>query len=117
MTDAGIFTPIYYYNANQGGNAYLHNREIVWDAQDWPHLTQPYMGHHNALEAEHAQLTSVNFAQTGTASNGEYINAINAAASRVVFHFNALASETYELRILYANGGGSSSTQQLTVNG
>jgi arabinan endo-1,5-alpha-L-arabinosidase len=107
----------HYYNANQNGNAYLHNREIVWDAQGWPHLTQPYMGHHNALEAEHAQLTGVNFAQGATASNGEYINGLNTAAGRVVFHFNALAAETYELRILYANGGGSPSTHLLTVNG
>lgn len=106
----------HYYNANQGGNAYLHNREIVWDAQGWPHLTQPYMGHHNALEAEHAQLTGVNFAQGATASNGEYINDLNTAAGRVVFHFNALAAQTYELRILYANGGGSPSTHLLTVD-
>ncbi len=106
----------HYYNANQAGNPYLHNREIVWDSGDWPHLTQPYMGHHNALEAEHAQLTDVNFAQTASASNGEYINDITAADSQVAFHFNALTAETYELRILYANGGGSVATHLLTVN-
>ena len=49
----------HYYNANEGGNPYLHNREIVWDSQDWPHLTQPYMGHHNGLEAEHEQLPTL----------------------------------------------------------
>jgi arabinan endo-1,5-alpha-L-arabinosidase len=107
----------HYYNANENGNPYLHNREIVWDNQGWPHLTQPYMGHHNALEAEHAQLVDVNFAQTASASNGEYINNIDAADSQVIFHFNALASETYELRILYANTGTTASTHLVTVDG
>jgi arabinan endo-1,5-alpha-L-arabinosidase len=107
----------HYYNANENGNPYLHNREIVWDNQGWPHMTQPYMGHHNALEAEHAQLVDVNFAQTASASNGEYINNIDAADSQVIFHFNALAAETYELRILYANTGTTASTHLVTVDG
>ena len=105
----------HYYDANHAGNPYLQDREMVFDNNGWPHITQPYLGRHEAFEAEHAQLTNAAVSQTASASNGDYVAALG-AGGQVVFYVNALAAGNYEAAIRYANTG-TAATQQLTVNG
>ena len=106
----------HYYDANHSGNPYLQIREIVFDNNGWCHITQPYLGRHEAFEAEHAYLANVAVSQTATASNGDYVTGITTAGSQVIFYINALAAGNYEAAISYANTG-TAATQMLTVNG
>lgn len=105
----------HYYDANHAGNPYLQVREIVFDNNGWCHITQPYLGRHEAFEAEHAQLVNAAVSQIASASNGDYVAALG-AGGQVIFYINALAAGNYEAAIRYANTGGAA-TQQLTVNG
>src|SRR5579871_6340082 len=105
----------HYYDGNHAGNPYLQTREIVFDNNGWPHITQPYLGRHEAFEAEHAQLTNASVSLTASASNGDYVAALG-AGGQVVFYVNALAAGNYEAAIRYANTG-TAATQQLAVNG
>jgi arabinan endo-1,5-alpha-L-arabinosidase len=106
----------HYYDANHSGNPYLQVREIVFDNNGWCQITQPYLGRHEAFEAEHAHLANVTVSQIASASNADYVTGITAAGSQVVFYINALAAGNYETAIRYANTG-TAATQMLTVNG
>ncbi|SEL40105.1 CBM35 domain-containing protein [Paenibacillus sp. OK003] len=68
-------------------------------------------------EAEHATIQSANLFSNVSASNGGYVGQIDYDDSLVQFTVDAPAEGDYYLTIGYANGGTTSSTQQLTVNG
>lgn len=106
----------HYYNGDQNGFPRVHFREVVWDDEGWPILTQPFIGRRQAFEAEHAELTNVEFTDGQNASDGSYVAYINEPDSRVIFHINALQAGVYTLRIRYTAGGGDAS-HFLMVNG
>jgi arabinan endo-1,5-alpha-L-arabinosidase len=106
----------HYYNGNENGTPRLQIREIVWDENNWPVLTQPFLGRRLSYEAEHALLTSATISTNSNASNKEYIGDINATASKVVFYITAFAAGDYNLRIHYS-AANAAATQLLQVNG
>jgi len=107
----------HYYNADENGFPRTQIREIVWTDDNWPIITQPYLGRHQSYEAEHAQLTNaVITAGKDNASNGEYVAYINYDDSKVLFHVNAQQAGKYILISRYAAGLGNAS-HKIVVNG
>lgn len=111
-----VYYAHHYYNEDQNGFPRVHFREVVWDDEGWPVVTQPFIGRRQAFEAEHAELVNVEFTDGQNASDGSYVAYINEADSRVIFHVNALQAGTYTLHVRYAAGGGDAS-HLLSVNG
>lgn len=106
----------HYYNANRNGYPTPQIREIVWGADGWPVLSQPFLGRRQAYEAEHARLVNAQIISGANSSAGSYVGYINYQDSRVNFHINALQAGNYTVLIRYAAGGGAA-TQLLSVNG
>ncbi|MGE6574591.1 CBM35 domain-containing protein [Paenibacillus xylanexedens] len=67
-------------------------------------------------EAEHATIHSASLFNNMSASNGTYVGQIDYNDSYVQFAVDAPVTGDYHVTIGYANGGTTSSTQQLTVN-
>ena len=105
----------HYYNGNQNGAPNIQIREVVYDNEDWPIITQPFLGRRQSFEAEHAKFINADIITTNSASNSEYIGGIDAVDSRVVFHINALQGGEYTVRIRFSSPSGASS-QFLKVN-
>lgn len=100
----------HFYDANRNGAPGIQTREIVFDDDNWPHITQPFLGRHMSFEAEHAELINCEFTEgTGEVSGGEYVAYINYTDSRVIFHVNALQGGTYKLIVHYTAGDGDAS--------
>lgn len=100
----------HFYDANRNGAPGLQTREIVFDNENWPHITQPFLGRRMSFEAEHAELIHCEFTEgAADISGGEYVGYINYDDSRVIFHVNALQAGEYKLIVHYAAGGGEAS--------
>jgi len=106
----------HFYNANENGFPRMQIREIVWTSDNWPIITQPFLGRRQSFEAEHAELTNVEITDGGNnASNGEYVAYINYEDSEVLFHINAQQTGDYVLVAHYAAGNGDA-THEIVVN-
>jgi hypothetical protein len=68
-------------------------------------------------EAENAIVNNANINNGAAASGGKYVGQIDWANSYVHFTVQAPAAGAYGLEIRYANGGGSPSNHDLSVNG
>ncbi|MFC4305146.1 CBM35 domain-containing protein [Cohnella boryungensis] len=71
----------------------------------------------NKYEAETATVNSANVTTSSSASGGSYVGGIDSATSYVQFAVQAPSAGAYDMTIRYANGSGSSSTHNLSVNG
>lgn len=110
---------LHYYDSNRGGMNVLQMREIVWTADNWPVLGQPFLGRHLAYEAEHAIINNAQLLTTTTAnqaSNFEYVGFINEQNSFVEFVLNPSSTGSYWVRVRYAAGLGNA-THLVTLNG
>lgn len=107
---------LHYYNANQNGAPTLQIREIVWTADNWPILAQPFLGRRLSYEAEHAILTSSTISTSSNASNKEYVSGISASGSKVLFYINAFAAGEYTVRVHHSSLSANSS-HLVKING
>jgi hypothetical protein len=105
----------HYYNGEENGAARLQTREIIWSDDNWPFVTQPFLGRRASFEAEHAIITNASLltATTTTASNKEYVSLIN-ADSKLTFYLNTLQEGNYSIRIRYASP--TDATHLVTLN-
>jgi FMN-dependent NADH-azoreductase len=105
----------HYYNGEENGADRLQTREIIWSDDNWPFVTQPFLGRRASFEAEHAIMTDASLltATPTTASNDEYVSLIN-ADSKLTFYVNALQEGNYSLRIRYASP--TAATHLVTLN-
>ena len=93
----------------------------------WQYLTDPrrFAGAYGPyslerfhdFEAEQAAIVNANVNAASTASNGQYVGQIDAAASSVTFTVYAPGPGTYPVGVFYANVTGTAATQLLVVNG
>jgi len=93
----------------------------------WQYLTDPrrFAGAYGPyslerfhdFEAEQAAIVSANVDAASTASNGQYVGQIDAAASSVTFTVYAPGPGTYPVGVFYANVTGTAATHLLVVNG
>ncbi|MCB9497504.1 MAG: family 43 glycosylhydrolase [Fibrobacteria bacterium] len=108
----------HYYDRNRNGAAHLQIREIVYGDDGWLDLGQPFLGRHQALEAEHAVLVgdSLMSSNASKASNSEYVGYINGANSSVEFLTTMFQPGRRWIVVRYAAGDGDA-THRLSVNG
>jgi len=104
----------HYYDKKEEGQATLQIREIVWTKQNWPKITQPYLGRSRAYEAEHAKLKNTKIYESKKASNKEYLKLQQ--DTEVRFNIKTLQSGKYIIRIRYSLIG-SKARNYITVNG
>lgn len=91
----------HFYDGNtKRGRPTLQIREIIWTNDNWPLITQPYLGRSRAFEAEHAKFEQASIQASNKASNQEYLELKK--GSQVEFHIKTLEAGKYILRIRYA---------------